>query len=189
MAAGALSNFGMQAPLFGPPGFLVNAAPHATQLAAAALLTIAMGWLSVGLAAAAGPLFRRQSESMAIGFISLAVVSCALKAVESIHLLAMLSLSKTYVAAAAPDAELFQALRATVSSLRNWTHFVQLISAGAVNAALYAGLFRCSLVPRALAAMGLSHLALASWLLAKGFREPSSEDPGQRWPAQAQPEP
>jgi Domain of unknown function (DUF4386) len=134
---------------------------------------------------------------VAIGFISLATVSCALKAVESIQLLSMLSLSQTFVAAAPPNAELFQALRATVGSLRNWTHFVQLISAGATSAALYGGIFRCSLAPRPLALlgfccsllqmtvvarplfgleiifpllapMGLAHLLLAFWLLAKG---------------------
>jgi hypothetical protein len=145
-----------------------------------------------------GPVFRGQSEALATAFVALAAVACALKAVEAIQLLSMLSLSQNY-AAAAPNAELFQALRGVVSSQRNWTHFVQLNSAGAFNAMLYAGLLRFALVPRPLAAlgvvssllqltivarplfgleiifpllmpMGLSHLLLASWLLAKGFR-------------------
>jgi hypothetical protein len=82
---------------------------------------------------------------------------------------------------------------------------VQLISAGAFNATLYAGLFLLALAPRPLCAlgvcsallqltivarplfgreiifplllpMGLAHLLLALWLLAKGFRASPARD-------------
>ena len=44
---GILLNFVFTAPLFGEPGFLINAAPHASQIAQSALLGIAMGSMDV----------------------------------------------------------------------------------------------------------------------------------------------
>jgi hypothetical protein len=38
MVGSAVVNFAMEAPLFGPPGFLVNAAPHSRQIGLAVLL-------------------------------------------------------------------------------------------------------------------------------------------------------
>ena len=112
----------------------------------------------------------------------------------------LLSLSQAYAKADSADSELFQALRVVVASARNWAHYIGLIVAGSMVFVLYAVLCRFTLVPRALAAfgmaaallqiaavtmplfghrivflmllpLGLSHLALAAWLVAKGFAE------------------
>ena len=41
MVSAAVISFVLEAPLFGTPGFLVNAAPHASQIALAAVFAIA----------------------------------------------------------------------------------------------------------------------------------------------------
>jgi Domain of unknown function (DUF4386) len=87
-----------------------------------------------------------------------------------------------------------------VASSRNWAHYTHVLVGGATFLLFYSMLYRFALIPRALAAigviavvlqmttvampffghsvvmlmlapMGLSHLALALWLVTKGFEE------------------
>jgi hypothetical protein len=138
---------------------------------------------------------------MALWFMALCVISLSLDAVQNVTVLSMLSLSQDYVTATAADAELFQALGAVVGSTRRWAHYTQLLGFGGWIFLFYAVLWRFSLVPRALATLGLIgimlqfagvtlpqflgyrsvmqmamplgpiHLVTAVWLIAKGFRE------------------
>jgi hypothetical protein len=169
------------------------------QISLSVLFGLAIGALSVGIAIAAYPLFRQYSQAMALWFVALAVVSLSVSVVENISVMSMLSLSEAYGRASPAEGDLFQALRVVVGSTRNWAHYIGLIVAGSTLFVLYAVLFRFALVPRALAAFGLaavmlqivavamplfghgivflmlaplgvSQLALALWLITKGFR-------------------
>ena len=195
-----LANFGLLEPVFAAPGFLVNAATHALQVSSAALILLAMGAVSIGIAIAALPLFRRYSPAPAIWLLALAVASFSLTAVESTTLLSLLSLSQAYAKAAVADSELFEAMRVVVASARNWAHYVGLIVAGSMVFTLYLALYRSALVPRILAAFGMGaallqlvavamplfghrivfplllplgviHLILSGWLMTRGFEE------------------
>ena len=195
-----ISNFVLLKPVFAAPGFLENAAAHSLQMSLGALLGLAMGAISLGIAIAAFPLFRPLNRTLALWFLALAVASFSLTAVESTTVMSMLSLSQAYARATSVDGELFQGLRVVVASARNWAHYIGLMVAGSMVFVLYAVLCRFTLVPRALAAfgmaaallqiaavtmplfghpivflmllpLGLSHLALSAWLVAKGFAE------------------
>jgi hypothetical protein len=200
MIGSGLVNFVLSAPLFGSPGFLVSAAAHPRRLGLSVVLGLALGAISLAIAITAFPIFRRYSQAMALGLVALGGVVLALAAVENMNVMSMLSLSQAYAKAGAAERESFQVLRVVVASARNWAHFVGLIFAGATHFVLYAVLYRFALVPRALAAfglgavllqiavvamplfgqdvvfpllapMGLSQLALALWLLLKGFQD------------------
>jgi hypothetical protein len=200
MVIGPTVNFALLGPAFAAPGFLVNAAAHPLQMSIAALLGPVLGALSLGIAIAAFPILRRSSHAPALWLLALAIASFALTAVESSTLLSLLSLSQAYSAADAAQADLFQTLRTVVASARNWMHYMGLIVTGSMIFALYGALLRLALVPKVLAAfgagsallqiiavtmplfghriefalllpLGLSHLALAGWLLTRGFGE------------------
>jgi hypothetical protein len=139
--------------------------------------------------------------------IALAVASLCLSAVENMNVMSMLSLSEAYSKAGAADRQAFEALRVVVASARNWAHYIGLIVHGGTIFTFYAALYRSALIPRSLAALGLtavtlqliavamplfghgvvfvllaplgvSQLLLAVWLIAKGFRiQESSGDP------------
>jgi hypothetical protein len=199
MVGGVLVNFVLTAPLFGAPGFLVDAAAHPRRLGLSVLAGLALGAVSVAIAITAFPVFRQHSQAMALWLVALAVVSLALAAVENMNVMSMLSVSQAYAKAGAAEREQFQALRIVVASGRNWAHFVGLIVGGSTLFVLYAILYRFARIPRALAAFGLvavlleltavamplfghkmvfpmlaplavSQLALALWLLTKGLR-------------------
>jgi hypothetical protein len=199
-------NFVMLKPVFAAPGFLVNAAPHALRVSLAGLLSLSLGALSAGMAIAALPVFRRHSEALALWFLVLAVASFSLTTIESETLLTLSSLSREYASAGASDGALFHVGRVLAASARNWAHYVGLIMAGSMLIVFYTTLYRAALVPRLLATaglggaalqlvavtmplfgrpvmfvllfpLGLAHLVLAVWLLARGFEAPAAPFP------------
>jgi len=199
---GYVVNFGLIAPATAPPGFLVNAAPHALRVGMTALLGIFMGAFATAIAITVWPVFKKHSERMALSFLALAVAALALAVVENGRLMSMLSLSQAYAASGAADPAAFEGLRGVVAASRNWAHFTHLIIGGSTFFVLYATTFRFALIPRAIAAFGMAavalqmatvsmpllgghvifpllapagiaNLALAVWLLAKGFADKS----------------
>jgi hypothetical protein len=199
MVGGVMVNFALEAPLFGAPGFLVNAASHSRQVALGALLGLVTEALWVGIAITVLPAFYQRTRTLALWLAALAVVVLAVAVVESASVMSMVSVSEAYAKASAAEREQLQTVRVVVSSARNWTHFLARICDGVVIFVFYAVLYRLALVPRAiagfgllaaalmvtgvgmplfghgvvfplLAPLGLSQLILAVWLVAKGFR-------------------
>jgi len=190
-------NFVLMQPVMRPPGFLVNAAPHASQVRLAFLLWCVSGVVSLAIAAIATPVFRRDSESMAIWFLALSIAGFLTPILEGLSFLTMLSLSQQYVEAGSP-ADSYQALARLVGSARGWMHYANLLVGTGTALTFSATLFRLSLVPRLLsgfgilastlgvvavlmpmtgyplvlqllAPLGLAQAALMLWLLARGF--------------------
>ena len=165
LVIGPLANFELLGPVFGGEGgFLVNAAPHATALALAALLSLALAVTNAGIALVLWPAVRPASERLALALAILGGAGIALSGFENAGLLSMLSLSQAHAAAAAPDPALWEGLRDVVRAQRNWSHVLQLLGAGGLLFAMYAALFRIRLVPRWLAVFGL--LACLSQMIA-----------------------
>jgi len=197
--AGLIVPFVLLHPLTtGPRDFLANAAAASLQIRVAVFLLFANCALTIGIAVAAWPVFRQYSEAMAMWLVAASVIMFSLQAVDNAHILSMLSLSQQSAQAGGAD-ELFQTLAAVVGSSRRWAHFTELLVIDCWIFLLYISLYRSALVPRALAAfglitvmlhftgiplrglmgyslvtlmgvpMGLSHLALALWLMARGW--------------------
>jgi hypothetical protein len=207
IAGGTFVNFVLLPAVFSAPGgYLANAAAHATDFSIAALLGIALGTIMMGIAIALWPILRKHSETMALWLLALGIGGFALAAVEQTTTLSLLSLSQAYAKAGA-DAASFEIARGIVASARNWAHYVNLIVAGVTFLVFYTALFRFTLVPRVLAAfgilaalsqmtaismpffghevifpmlapLGLCQLALAIWLLVKGFGDTTPTQPG-----------
>jgi hypothetical protein len=179
--------------------FLSNAAGSYSQIKVAVFLLFANCALTIGISVAAFPVFREHSPAAAVLLVALSAIMFALQAVDNAHLMSMLSLSQQYVEAGG-QGELFQALSAAVRSTRRWVHYSELLAIDAWIFLLHGLLYRFRLVPRALAAFGLftvvlhfsgitlplflghpgvtllgvpmafGHIALAMWLIVKGFK-------------------
>ena len=197
-----LVNFVFTAPLFGEPGFLVNAAPHATQIAQSVVIGIALGLVSLAVASLLYPLFKVHLPRLALFYFALVTAGFVLAIAENISVMSMLSLSQAYSGAEAAQEQLFQGLRLVVKETRNWTHYIGLIVSGITLFSFYLILLRTKLIPRLISAvgllavcsqliavgmplfgrevdfrmlapLGLVQIALALWLLVKGFTEPA----------------
>lgn len=201
LAAGLTVPFILLNPLIAPPGFLANGAGIPNQVRAAVLLLSVGSAIAIGIASTAWSVFRRYSSAMALRLLALAVASFSLQAVDNAHLLSMLSLSQEYAKAGADKADLFQVPAVVVGAARKWSHYSFLLVVGSWIFLLCALLYRFRLVPRALAAFGLvgsmlqiagvtlrglwgyppetrlamplapAYVALALWLIVKGFDE------------------
>jgi hypothetical protein len=193
----------LQPSIVGYPAFLAAAAENSLQVRSAVFIAFVGGALTVSLAIAALPVFRRYSSATALGFLAVCAISCTLDVVHNASVMSMLSLSQRYLEAGASDAGLYEALAAVVASTRMWAHYTQLTAVGAWIFVFYSSLWRFRLVPRALASLGLIgillqftgvtlpaflgysqdvrmampmgpiQVAVAVWLMAKGFDGPS----------------
>ena len=197
MAGSAVVNFFAEAPLFGG-GFLVNAASHSQQIAIAVFLAIAMEATWVAIAILAFPILAEWSARSALVLFAVSIVCLVIGVVENSGVMSMVSLSQAYSAATPTDRPQFEALRVVVASARNWPHYLGRMFDGLAALTFYVALFRFAIVPRAitglgiiavasmltglsmpffghavifplLAPLGLTQLALALWLIAKGF--------------------
>ncbi len=201
VAAGLTVPFILLDRLVAPPGFLASAAGAPNQVRAAVLLLFVGSAVPVGIAIAAWPVFRRYSSAMGLWLLALGVAVFSLQAVDNARILSMLSLSQEYAKAGAAKLELFQALAVVVASARKWAHYTFLLVVASWIFLLYSLLYRSRFVPRALAALGLvasmlqipgvtlralfgyppemrlamplgpAYVALAVWLLVRGFDE------------------
>jgi hypothetical protein len=196
--AGYVVNFVFLVQPFASPGFLVNAAPNALQMNVASLLLPLSGALWIAIAITAFPVFRQYSQSLALWFLALAVVACSGILAESIALRSLLALSQEYAQPGAIDAASFQAPVAVVRSVRNSAHYMDLLVSAGTLITFYSLLLRSALIPRVLSALGLAtvsitivgavipllgyptmllmlmpmglvHLAVTAWLIARGF--------------------
>lgn len=199
ITCGILTNFVLTAPLFGEPGFLLNAAGHAPQIALSALVGVAMGLVSIGVATLVYPVFSRYSPALGLFYFALVIAGFALTVVENINVMSMVSLSEAYAKAGGAQADLYEGLRGVVASARNWTHYISLIVSGCTLFVFYIGMLRFRLIPRLLsvigllavcsqlyavstplfgqhvdfrfiAPLGICEIILALWLVARGFR-------------------
>ncbi|HET7364833.1 MAG TPA: DUF4386 family protein [Burkholderiales bacterium] len=199
MIGGATANFALEAPLFGSPGFLVNAAPHARQIALGAVLALVVEALWVGIAVTVFATVYERSRTLASWFFALAIVALAVAVVESAAVMSMISVSEAYGKGGAAVREQLETVRVLVASARNWAHYLGRITDGCTILVFYTLLYRLALVPRALAGfgvlaallmltgvgmplfghevlfpllapLGLVQLLLAGWLMVRGLR-------------------
>src|SRR6266705_1963198 len=199
--AGLIVPFVLLHPLTkGPRDYLANAAGASFQIKVAVFLLFANCALTIGITIAAWPIFRKYSEALTLWLLAASVIMFLMQAVDNAHILSMLSLSQQYAQAGGSD-ELFQTLAVVVGSTRRWVHFTELLVIDCWIFLLYSILYRFAVVPRALAVfglltvmlhftaiplrgflgyslvtplgvpMGLSHLALALWMIARGFQD------------------
>jgi hypothetical protein len=180
--------------------YLSNAAAYSAQIKTAVLLFFANGALTIGISIVAWPVFRQHSAPMAMWLIILGVIMFVLQAVDNVHIMTMLSLSRQYVQGAI-SGEIANALATTVRMTRRWAHYPVLFAIDFWLMMLYAIVLRFGLAARVLAAFGLftvlvqfftvplpgfleygintmlgvpmavGILVFAVWLMVKGFEE------------------
>jgi len=200
MIGGFLVNFVLEAPLFGAPGFLANAAPHAQQIALGALLGLVIEALWVGIAVMAFPVFHERTQRMALWFFALAAVILAGAVVENAGVMSMVTVSEAYAKASAVERAQLETVRVVVASARNWAHYMARMTDGLAILVFYAAVYRLAVIPRVLggfgiiaavlqiiavampffhrdvvfallAPLGLCQLVVAIWLIVKGFQD------------------
>ena len=206
LAVGLIVPFVLLDPLVKAHGFLSAAAALSTQVRVAVMLLFAGSAMAIAVSCAALRVIRQYSSAAAYWLLALAVAGFALQAADNAHLLSMLAVSQAYANAEPASAPLFQTVAVAVGALRKFSHYSYLLVAGSWILSFCAVLYRFRLVPRGLAALGVLgavgqiagvtlrglwgyppetllaaplapvYVALAVWIIAKGFDERQPSD-------------
>jgi hypothetical protein len=156
LAIGLIVPYVLLRPLTTPPaGFLEAAERMSVQVRLNVLLLFLGGALSVGISMTAWPVVRERSYRLGLWLLALSVVNFTLQIIENSHWMSMLSVSQAYAEAGTAHAERFQSLAVAVRSAWKWGHYSHILIVVGWLFTLYCVLFRCAIVPRALAAIGM----------------------------------
>jgi hypothetical protein len=174
------------------PDYLVNVYPNRIRVIIGVLFELIEVAAVVGIAVMMFPILKRYNERIALGYVVLRILECAMLIVAAISPLLLITLSQEYLKAGAPDASSFQALSTLLMTLReHWTLVMLAIFYSLAAAMFYYVLYQSKLIPRfisvwgligatlALATpwlgtllgipMGLNELFLGVWLIVRGF--------------------
>ncbi len=144
-------------PLVDASDYLTKLSLHEDRVATGALLTLIMGVALVGMSIVIYPVLRRHSERLALGYVVARTVESVIYVIDAVLLLTLLTVSRGFVDAGAPDASHFQALGDSVLGARDWAGAVLDLTAFGLSALIlnYA-LYGARLVPRWLSVWGLA---------------------------------
>lgn len=143
------------------PDYLAQVAGHSREVFVGVLLILTMELACSGIAVWLYPVLRKQHEAMALWAVGLRGLEVACGTLAAFALLALIPLSRSYLAAGAPQASYFQTLGDMILTTRTWVRDVGMLFAWGLGAILYNIIFlRARLLPRWLAGWGIVAILL-----------------------------
>jgi Domain of unknown function (DUF4386) len=142
-------------PVLNDPRFVLGGGSGGTTVAVGAFLELLLIVANIGTAVVPYPIFRRQNEILALGYVTARIVECTFIAVGILSLLTVVALRQG--AAAGADAGSLITASKTLVALHEWTRqlgpgFVVGIGNGLILGYL---MYTSRLVPRGMAVLGL----------------------------------
>ena len=137
-------------PVVGAPDVLVSVSANEGKVIMGVLFELVMAVALAGMAIAIYPVLRKHSPSLAIGYFGARILEVGIFILSAISLLTLVTLSKAFVGAGAPDASYFQTSGEMLLAIRDWGgHAVLDVAVFPLGALLLNGLlYRARLVPR-----------------------------------------
>ena len=155
-------------PILGSPDYLTKASENGNQLMIGAFLVLIDSVAVAGIGIVIYPILKRYNETFALGYAGARLAEGLLFIANAIMTLTLLTLSREFVMAGAPDASYFQNMGAVLLAAGDWAYLLGLGLAFALSALiLNFVLYRSRLVPRWLSGWGFLGAALvfANYLL------------------------
>jgi len=146
------------------PDYLTKASENENQVIIGALFMLIMGFAVAGIGIMMYPILKKHNEALALGYVGFRIIEGVLFIVYVIILLSLLTLSKEFVKAGAPDASHFQTLGTLLLEEQYWAYQMGTISFGLAAPMFYYLLYQLKLIPRFLSVWGLIGVPL--WLAA-----------------------
>ena len=140
--------------------YLSTAAANAARIKTAVVVLLANCALAIASSVIAWRVFREYSAQMGIWLILLGVIMFVMQAVDTVHIMSMLSLSERFVESGGAQPDIYNALAASVRAPRRSAHYLELLAIDFWFGMFYAIVLRFTLVPRLVAALSLLTLVL-----------------------------
>lgn len=149
-------------PIVGAPDVLVSVSANEGKVILGVLFELVMAVALAGMAIAIYPVLKKHNPSLAIGYFGARILEVGIFILSAISLLTLVTLSKAFVGAGAPDASYFQTAGDMLLAIRDWGgHAVLDVAVFPLGALLLNGLlYRARLIPRWVSGWGLVGAAL-----------------------------
>jgi len=148
-------------PILTGPDYLINGAAHANQVLLGALMEFVLVCTAIGTAIGLFPVLRPYGERIALAHLCFRFLEAVIILVGIVAVLSLLTVSQDFVAAAAPDASTYHVSGVLLHAVYNWAFMFGPLFLLGVNTLMYSSLlYKSKLVPRPLAALGLTGATL-----------------------------
>jgi len=153
------------------PDYLSSISGNKTQVVTGVLLELINGLAVIGIAVGMYPIFRKQYEALALGYVALRIIEAVIVIAAVISPLSLIALSQEYINAGAPDTSYFQTLGNSFLAVRAiWVNTMLAIFFGLGALLFYYLLYQSKLVPRFISVWGFIAVALVlTWNLLETF--------------------
>ena len=153
--AASIPAVGFLAPVLNNPDYVVGPGAD-TRVIIGCLLDLINAFACVGTAVALFPVVKRQSEGLALGFVTARLFEAAVIVVGVVSLLAVVTMRQEFAAGTGADAATAITTARALVVVRDWTFLLGPGLVPAVNALLLGTLlYRSRLVPRLIPTLGL----------------------------------
>ena len=143
-------------PILNGPDYMINGTEHANQVVLGALMELILVVSAVGTATAMFPILRKYNETIALWHICFRFLEAMIITVGVISVLSLLTLSREFVAAGAPDTASFQTSGVVLNAIHDWTFLLGPNFMLGINTLMYSFIFyKIKVVPRFISILGM----------------------------------
>ncbi len=141
-------------PILSDPNYVTGPGAD-TQIVFASLLDIVNALALIGTAVVLFPVIKRQSEVLALGFVTSRVLEAAILFIGIVSLMTVITLRQDLAGAAGTDQQTLATVAAALVAVRDWAFLFGTGLAAANALLLGTAVYRARLVPRVIPLMGL----------------------------------
>ena len=148
-------------PILNGPDYLMKGSEHANQVILGALMELILVVSAVGTATTMFPILRKYNETIALWHLCFRFLEAIIITIGIISVLSLLTLSREFAAAAAPDTASFQASGILLKAVHDWTFLLGPLFMLGINTMMYSYIFyKSKLVPRFIPILGMTGATL-----------------------------
>ena len=152
-------------PILNGPDYLIKGCEHANQVILGAIMELILVVSAVGTATTMFPFLRKYNETIALWHVCFRFLEAVVITIGIISVLSLLTLSREYVAAGAPDIASFQASGTLLKAIHDWTFLLGPNFMLGINTMMYSYIFyKSKLVPRFIPILGMTGATLSFYL-------------------------
>ena len=155
-AVAAIVGLALYGPVLNDPNYVIAGSANDTRVFLGAFFEVIVAIAVVGTAVTLFPIVKRQSEGIALGYVSGRIVEAVVIVVGIISLLSVVTLRQDFAGATGANAASLLTVGKSLVSIHNWTFlFGPNLALGPNTLMLAYLMYRSRLVPRVIALLGL----------------------------------
>ena len=147
--------------LYGPlkygSDYLIDGAEHGNQIVLGALMELVLVVSAIGTATTMYPILRKYNETIALWHVCFRFMEAVILTIGVISMLALLSLSREFVASGAIDTTTYHSAGVVLRSIHDWCLLLGANFMLGINTIMYSYIFfKTKLVPRFISILGIT---------------------------------